>query len=215
MNFSTELWESIAAVRQEIDRLPFLRRLEDGTLAGDCFTYYLAQDAHYLASYGRVLATAAGQADSADELLFWAGSAATVVGVERQLHAAHVPDFAAVEASPTCTAYTSYLFSLTAADCYPALVAGLLPCLWIYEDVGHRLMERVGDLTGHPYADWIGSYANPNFTAATEQARAILDRVAADASDGDRKRMRLAFTTASRYEWLFWDAAWRRQTWPV
>ncbi len=215
MTFSTELWESIATIRAEIERLPFLQALEDGTLPEDLFNYYMAQDAHYLGSYGRVLAFAAAQADRPDELLFWSSRVANIVSVERELHAAHVSDFAATRPSPSCTAYTSYLFSLTAAGCYPALVAGVLPCFWIYDDVGGRLKDRIGDLDGHPYADWIGTYGDPAFTSATEQARSIFDRAAADAGENARERMRQAFTTASHYEWMFWDAAWRREDWPV
>ena len=74
----------------------------------------MALDAHYLADYGRVLAAAASQTTDADALLFWTRSAHTTVIVERELHAAHVADFAAILKSPTCTAYTSYLFSLAA-----------------------------------------------------------------------------------------------------
>lgn len=215
MTFSDDLWESAADVREAIDRLPFLLRLQDCSLPRHLFNYYMAQDAHYLASYGRVLASAAAQAEQPDELLFWTESATTAVSVERQLHAAHVANFSAITASPTCTAYTSYLSSLTASGCYPALVAGLLPCFWIYEDVGRRLKERVGDLVGHPYADWIGTYGDPEFAAATLRARGRVDRAAAEASAADRERMRRAFATAARYEWMFWDAAWRSETWPV
>jgi len=39
----------------------------------------------------------------------------------------------------------------------------------------------VGDLTGHPYADWISTYGDPAFAASTEQAKQILDRTAAQA----------------------------------
>ncbi len=215
MTFTDDLWESTVGVREAIDRLPFLGGLQDGSLPRHLFSYYMAQDAHYLASYWRVLASAAGQAELPDELLFWAGSAATAVNVERQLHAAHVADFAALPASPTCTAYTSFLFSLVASGCYPALVAGLLPCFWIYEDVGRRLKERIGDLTGHPFADWIATYGDPEFAAATLRARRIVDRAAADAGTTDRARMRRAFGTAARYEWMFWDAAWRLEDWPI
>lgn len=215
MTFTDELWQAAAPVLEAIDKLPFLIALEDGSLPRDHFDYYMAQDSHYLASYGRVLASAAGQADKPDDLLFWAGSATTAVSVERQLHAAHVADFTAVEASPTCTAYTSYLLSLVTSGCYPALVAGLLPCFWIYEDVGRRLKDRIGDLVGHPYADWIDTYGDPGFAAATGQARAIVDRAAEQAGRADRQRMRRTFATAARYEWMFWAAAWRRETWPV
>jgi len=215
VTFSTEAWQSIRTVRGAIDRLPFLRALADGSLPTEVFNYYLTQDAHYLASYGRVLAGAAAQTDQPDELVFWAQSAVNTVTVERQLHAAHVFDFSVVEPSPTCTAYTSYLFSLTSGGSYPALIAGILPCFWIYEDVGRRLKERVGDLAAHPYADWVGTYGDPDFARATERARAIVDQVAQKASAADRERMRAAFATASRYEWMFWDTAWRRETWPV
>jgi thiaminase (transcriptional activator TenA) len=215
MPFTQDAWEAIAPIRKAIDELPLLTGMEDGTLPRDTFVQYMAQDAHYLADYGRVLGAAASQTTDAVELLFWARSACTVVTVERELHAAHVADFATIPRSPTCTAYTSYLFSLAAGGCYPALAAGVLPCFWIYEDVGSRLKERMGDLTGHPYADWIGTYGDPEFAAATEQARQIVDRLAAQAHRGTAERMHQAFATASRYEWMFWDAAWHQEAWPV
>ena len=215
MSFAQDAWEAIAPIRKAIDELPLLTGIQDGTLPADLFIYYMAQDAHYLAEYGRVLAAAASQTTDADELLFWARSANTTVVVERELHAAHVADFAAIPKSPTCTAYTSYLFSLAAAGRYPALAAGILPCFWIYEDVGRRLKDRVGDLTGHPYADWISTYGDPAFAASTEQAKQILDRLATQTDPGTVERMHEAFATASRYEWMFWDAAWRQETWPV
>jgi thiaminase/transcriptional activator TenA len=215
MSFSQDAWEAIAPIREAIGELPLLTGMEDGTLPRDSFVYYMAQDAHYLADYGRVLAAAASQTTDAAELLFWARSAYTVVTVERELHAVHVADFAAIPKSPTCTAYTSYLFSLAAAGRYPALTAGILPCFWIYEDVGCRLKARVGDLTGHPYADWISTYGDPEFAAATEQAKQIVDDIAAQADPGTVERMHQTFATASRYEWMFWDAAWRQEAWPL
>jgi len=215
MSFSQDAWEAVAPIRKAIDELPFLTGMEDGTLPRDSFVYYMAQDALYLSDYGRVLAAAASQSADAAELLFWARSACTVVTVERELHAAHVADFAAIPRSPTCMAYTSYLFSLAAAGCYPALAAGILPCFWVYEDVGNRLKNRLGDLTGHPYADWISTYGDPEFAAATEQAKQLVDRLAAQADPDTVGRMHQGFATASRYEWMFWDAAWRHEAWPL
>ena len=215
MTFSDEVWEATAVLRKAIDDLPFLSGLADGTLPRETFTYYLAQDALYLGSYSRVLAAAAAQADTTEDLVFWSGSARNAVAVERTLHERHVADIGAWQSSPTCTAYTSYLLSLAAAGCYPALVAGLLPCFWVYDDVGRRLQHQVGDLSRHPYGDWVGTYGDPAFTASTVAARTILDRVADQAGEPTRARMREAFTMATRYEWMFWDAAWRRESWPV
>jgi len=82
----------------------------------------MAQDAHYLADYARVLAAAASQTLDTDELLFWARSVMTAVGVERELHAAHETDISTGTKSPTCMAYTSCLFLLPAASSYVVLV---------------------------------------------------------------------------------------------
>ncbi|PRY63712.1 thiaminase /4-amino-5-aminomethyl-2-methylpyrimidine deaminase [Knoellia remsis] len=218
MTFSDDAWAAIAPIREAIDRLPLLVELEAGTLDRAVFDEYLAQDAHYLASYGRALALAASQSVDPDHLVFWAESARGAVIVERELHAAHVADFGATSPSPTCTAYTSYLLTLGTRGCYPELIAGILPCFWIYDDVGRRLKESVtarGDLADHPFGDWIGTYGDPEFAASTARAREIVDEAAAGSSPDVVARMHDAFATAARYEWMFWDAPMRLETWPV
>ncbi|MFH5822916.1 TenA family protein [Georgenia sp. AZ-5] len=213
--FSDTAWERTAPIREAIDRLPFLLGLEEGTLPRETFAYYMAQDAHYLADYGRVLSACASQAVDVAELLFWSSSASNTVLVERELHAAHVADLTGTEKSPTCTAYTSYLLSLTAGGRYPEVAAAVLPCFWIYEDVGTRLKGRVQDLATHPYGDWIGTYGDPAFAESTRTARQIVDRLANHAGPTVRGRMYTAFRRAAQYEWMFWDAAWRQEAWPV
>jgi thiaminase (transcriptional activator TenA) len=209
MSFANEAWTATADIRKAIDELPFLTELFDGSLSGERFTYYLAQDAHYLADYARALASTAAKAPTADEVAFFAKAAHESIVVERQLHETHVEHIEQWRPSPTCRAYTSYLLSL---DDYAVQVAAVLPCFWIYQDVGARLHAEAGDLTKHPYGDWIGTYGDPAFAEATEQARAIADRAATpDVLD----RMHEAFATASRYEWMFWDAAYRLEDWPV
>jgi len=38
---------------------------------------------------------------------------------------------------------------------------------------------------------------------------------AAAATEGERARMLDAFKRSSQYEWMFWDSAYRLETWPV
>lgn len=214
MNFTDELWEEISGIREAIDRLDFVRGLGDGTLPKEKFDYYMAQDAAYLASYARVLAGLAVQTDVPDEGVFWAKCAANAILVERELHASHVV-VEGVEVSPTCRAYSDFLLASLSGGEYGVAAAAVLPCFWIYVAVGESLLGAVDDLDGHPYGDWIGMYADPAFAEETLQARAIIDRVAEGASEATRARMREAFVRASTYEWMFWDAAWRMETWPI
>lgn len=212
--FSDEAWRRVATTRAAIDRLPFLVELRDGTLPRETFEEYLAQDAHYLVRYASTLSSAAARADDPEDVTFWATSATTAVQVERSLHAAHVADLDAVEASPTCLAYTSWLLSLAAVGSYAELVAGVLPCFWVYQDVGARLLEGV-DTASHPYGDWIATYGAPEFLTSTRAAVAIVDRVASTADAATVARMHAAFARGVQYEWMFWDAAHRHETWPV
>lgn len=214
--FSSQLWQRIEPIRAAIDALPFLAGIEDGSLTRDRFGYYMGQDGRYLFSYGKALAAAAAQADTSEDVLFWATAAQTTFVVERELHAAHVAELDGVEASPTCLGYTTYLQALAGDGSYPVLAAGILPCFWIYQDVGEGLLRRLGDrLMGHPYEDWIRAYADPEFAQATAGAIAIVDRLAAQVGEDGRDRMGQAFVTASRYEWMFWDAAYRMERWPI
>lgn len=214
--FSAQAWARTETIRASIDALPLLVGLEDGTLERERFSYYMGQDARYLFSYGKALAAAASQADNADDVMFWAKAAHNTFVVERQLHAAHVQELDTTVASPTCLGYTTYLQSLAGNGSYPVLAAAILPCFWIYQDVGERLLQRVGDnLDGHPYRDWISAYADPEFAQATAAATAIVDRLAGQAQDDTAARMMDAFVTASRYEWMFWDAGYRMEGWPI
>lgn len=215
MTFTDELWASISELRARIDRLPFLLALEDGTLPRDRFDHYLAQDARYLVEYARVMAHAAARSPTSTELVFWAERAANAVQVERELHQRHLQHLDDVAMSPTCLAYTSYLLAGCATWSYPVLIAAVLPCFWIYDDVGVRLKRRLDDLTVHPYGDWIATYGDAAFTRATDQVRKLVDAAAEDAGRQDLEQMRAAFTAAATYEYLFWDAAWQKETWAV
>ena len=218
MSFTAGAWAAVADVRAAIDSLPFVKELGAGTLSRSRFEYYLTQDALYLAEYARALAAAAVKAPRAEELAFFASSAHTAVVVERELHAKYVADLTgdgAVRPSPTCAAYTSHLLSVAQTQGYAELVGAVLPCFWIYVDVGTRLHAGAGDLAGHPYADWITTYADEAFAASTEKIRGIADRAAAESDPSTVARMRAAFVTSSRYEWMFWDAAYRLEGWPI
>jgi thiaminase len=214
MAFTEHAWTGAGDVLEAIQRHPFIAALADGTLSGERFGYYMTQDALYLADYARMLALAASQADDADEVQFWSSSAANVVTVERELHARSVTGLSAAEKSPTCTAYTAFLAELGSLGSYPALVTGLVPCFWIYEYVGAWILDTAGDLARHPYAAWIKTYSDPAFAASSRRAREIMDRAVA-VSPGAAPRAHQAFLTCSRYEWMFWDAAWRMEVWPV
>lgn len=198
-------WHDIAAVRDEIDGLAFVRALGDGSLAADAFTRYLAQDAVYLQAHSRVLARASSLAPTRDEQAFWAHGAQNAVAAELELHTEWLGNRTDVDPTPVTAGYLAHLAS---SGEYAVMIAALLPCYWLYQDVGARLHGL--SHAGHPYASWLDTYADETFAAATRTAIDIVTRRASEADDGLRERMRRAFVASAEHEREFFAEPLRR-----
>ncbi|MFB9308583.1 bifunctional hydroxymethylpyrimidine kinase/phosphomethylpyrimidine kinase [Agromyces hippuratus] len=209
-----EWWADIAQVRREIDELPFIRGLADGSLAREPFLGYLTQDAHYLRDYARVLAEASRLAPDAAGQAFWANSAHGSIIGELELHTGWLgPEAGTAASAPpdaTTTAYLDHLLATAQRGDHAVLIAALLPCFWIYTDLGERLAAgEFGEAAldpAHPYASWLATYADPGFAVATREAIGFVTRAAAGASPEHRERMHRAFVASSRHELAFFAA---------
>ena len=220
MTFSQDAWQRIAPLYAAIVELPFNQELAAGTLARERFTFYMLQDAHYLSHFAKALAVTAARAPDADALIQFAGSAREAVVVERALHEGFFRDFgitaeqaAATEPSPTCSHYTHYLVALAHNAPYEVSVAALLPCFWIYWEVGKHLHEIARP--DNPYQAWIDTYADEGFADGVRKVIALSDRIADKAPLTIRDQMQHVFRRAARLEWMFWDSAYRCEVWPV
>lgn len=199
----TEWWEHIRAIRDGIDELPFVTGLGDGTLDRDAFLWYLAQDALYLRDYSRVLAEASRLAPTTEEQAFWAGAAQGAIAAELQLHESWLTSEAIEDARPsdTTTAYLNHLLACAARGDYPVLIAAVLPCFWLYQDVGTRLHPL--SHPRHPYRSWLDTYADDAFEASTRRALDIVTQVAATVDETKRAEMRETFRTSAAHEHAF------------
>jgi thiaminase (transcriptional activator TenA) len=115
--------------------------------------------------------------------------------------------------APTNLAYTSYLLAVAYAGSFPEALAALLPCYWIYWEVGKQLLER-----GSPdalYRRWIATYGGEEYAAIVQAVLALTDRVGEDLSTSERDSMLGNFQTTARYEWMFWDMGHRQEQWPI
>ncbi len=167
-------------------RTAFLRRLADGTLHRDIFRHYLGQDWLYLRDYATALAQLAVQAPDGSATSFFALAAHGANEEAERLHATHVADPDRVVKSPVCQAYTDFLLATGLRAGYAVQAAAVLPCFWIYTDVGQRLWEQAGQHPpDHPYADWLAAYGDPVFAEQTDRARALVDQAAAAATPDD------------------------------
>lgn len=218
--FTGELWQAAAPIEARILAHPFLLGLTDGSLPEPVFRTYVIQDSHYLKGFARALAFAAGRTTDEQETVFLATAAAETITVEHELHAGFISDFglnpddvAAAPHAPTTTAYVDFLLARTAAGSAGEGIAAVLACFWIYREVGRSLISE-----GSPdprYQRWIDTYASEEFSAQVDQLLDLVDARAARSTAAERERFREIWLLGCRYEWQFWDAAWREERWPV
>jgi thiaminase (transcriptional activator TenA) len=218
--FTNELWRSITSIYNEILAHPFLRSLTDGTLTEERFRFYVLQDAVYLRDYARALSLAGARSPEENALVMFNEHSAGAITVERSLHEGFLKDLGVAQEeadrtapTPTTLAYTSYLLKTAFLSDYPEVLGAVLPCYWIYWEVGKALLEH-----GSPnlmYQKWIDTYGGEEFGALVEAVLDLTDRVCEDLNSSQEARVREAFIITSRYEWMFWDAAWRMEGWPV
>lgn len=218
-SWTETLWADVVPTYRAILRHPFVTGLTDGTLPADRFAYYLAQDAHYLRDYARALAVVGAKAPTHAAAGMFARHAAETVDVELALHATLLPQLGLdpaeldqIPVSPTTLSYTSYLLATVYGGSFAEGLAAVLPCYWIYARVGEELVGQ-----GSPdarYQRWVDTYAGDEFAATVAEVLALADIVGPDLSGSDDRAARSHFAMTSRYEWMFWDAAWRVEQWP-
>jgi thiaminase/transcriptional activator TenA len=218
--FTGELWQGVADVYRAILAHPFLAGLTDGTLPHDAFAFYVVQDALYLQRYAAALALVASRAPEPAGTEMFARHAAEVIAVERELHGSLLAglgiDPAAIDAAepaPANLAYTSYLLAAVGGGSYAEGVGAVLPCYWIYWEVGKELMSR-----GSPdprYRRWIEMYGSEEFGDTVRDVLAVADGLGPGLAPAERAAVHRHFRTTSRYEWMFWDMGYRKEDWPV
>lgn len=214
------LWADVESIYAAILDHPFITGLTDGSLPRAAFRHYIVQDAHYLRGYARALAACAAKAPDENATVMFAEHAAGAIAAERGLHAALMTELggsaaqaAAEPVGPTTRAYISYLMATVLGGSYAEALGAVLPCYWIYARVGDELLARSSP--DPLYARWIAMYGGEAFQAVVDDVLAETDRVGATLSATELSRVREHFTTTSRYEWMFWNAGWDREAWPV
>jgi thiaminase (transcriptional activator TenA) len=210
MKFTETLWQEIATVYQATIAHPFNQELMQGTLEKDKFQFYLQQDSLYLVDFARSLALVGARSTHSDRVVRFLQFAEGAIIAERELHESYFQEYGitpTAEKAPGCFTYTNFLLATAALGRYEEAIAALLPCFWIYQEVGISIAQDAAP--NNPYQKWIDTYSGEEFAAVVESAIAMTDEVATAITDESRQLMQAAFITSSRLEWLFWDSAYR------
>ena len=214
------LWAEIEPVYDAILDHPFIKGLASGELSVDSFVQFISQDTHYLQDYVRTLLTLAAKAPDFAATKMLTTHAAAAAAAETGLHAELMTDLGrdpaellAFDARPTTRAYASFMLATVFTGSFADGLTAIIPCFWIYAEVGQHLKQA-----GSPnpvYQRWIDSYGSDDYLREVLLALELTDQVGLGLAPAAEATARQHFRTAARYEWMFWDAAYRQETWPV
>jgi len=215
------LRQKVAGIWEAQHQHPFVRGIGDGTLGLERFQFWLRQDYVFLIEYARLLALAAARSPDLETMTRFATLLKETVETEMNLHRACAAEFGISHdqlerepTAPTTRGYTDFLLRVAATGDFAELVAALLPCMWAFSEIGRRLAMQPAP-SEKRYARWIAMYSSREFAELAEWCRDLLDSLAAGLPERDLQKLEAAFFTSSRYEWQFWEMAWKMERWQV
>jgi len=215
MKWSDTAWQQALPIYNTITAMPFITELANGSLDVEKFKYYLQQDAHYLEYFARALAIIAAKVPDVNTMLDFIRFAEGAIIVERALHDSYFKEYEVGEraaVSPTCHHYIHYLQSTAYSNDVAIAIAAVLPCFWIYKEVGDYILQHQTK-DANPYQGWIDTYAGEEFGLLVTKAINLCDAIAENSTPAQQQKMTEAFVTASRLEYAFWDSAYLLENW--
>jgi len=201
---------------------PFVKGLGDGTLPLDKFRYYMIQDSLYIVEYARAMAWVAPLLPNVKNILAMLDAAKQSFQIEAMLKEQYFKQFGITmegalktELAPTCKAYVDHLFRFTRSGTLAEGMAAILPCGWVYIEIGKKFTSGKEITDDHPYKDWLATYAVPEFRDMVNWWFEILDDAVKGYPETELNHIQDIFTKSCLYEWMFWDIGWNKQTWKL
>lgn len=218
--FSTILHEAADPIWTKILTHPFIQEMRAGTLPLDKFQYYLMQDYYYLMNFVRCLGLlVAKDVEHIREFSLALHNSITIEvnELERLGYTLGLTSemLRTVNPAPTNLTYTRHLFYIAYTGTTGELMAGLLPCIWTYQEIGETLGESEAVRQHTIYSTWCNTYISPAYRQLVSWYKQIVDHHAKTAGSRVREAMQRHFMLSSRYEYLFWEMAYNKEKWLI
>lgn len=193
---------------------PFNIGLHRGTLPRSTFRNFLEQDRLYLKDYSNALKRIAIRLNNKQhQKLFHQLSEDTfkthITLYPKYLPKSYPPSFFHCAQLPTTkilavSNYTDYLLNVAKSAPIEIAVASLVPCFYLYSEVGLKLRSTVRP--NNPYKNWLESYSDASNLLSTQLAMNTLQELAFESSSIEQKNMISAFVKSTEFELAIWDS---------
>ncbi|MCT1901370.1 thiaminase II [Oceanobacillus sojae] len=222
MKFSERIRKTADPVWEKSHQHPFVQGIGNGTLDIEAFKFYMCQDYKYLIEYSKVIAMGTVLAKDLDTMSGFAKSLDETLNFEMNLHRQYAErlgisrkELEATVPGPVTLAYSSNMLAEAQKGSLASLIAAILPCAWSYYEIGLELAKKPGALEHEQYGEWVKMYSSDEFGSIGKWLVEKLDELAEGCTETELNDLEAIFLNTSRYEYMFWDMAYKREGWPV
>lgn len=193
--WSDVAFPSVSNTMNKINEYSFIQDMISGTLEQKSFVRYLQQDKLYLREYTRDLFELADMMPDKKEGDFFRETAKEGMESENAMQTMLTKEFNITECETPVSAtvrYTTFLREHTDTRDIPIVLAAVLPCYWVYNEVGKYIIGHEIDAS-NPYKEWISTYGSPEFDQAVQYVVGLIDKEAETCSQEKQALMRRIF----------------------
>lgn len=221
MSFTEQLRKENDDLFKAIFNHPFVRGIAGGKLDKEQLIHYVKQDYEYLNAFIRIYGIAISKCSRREDMAMFQEQIGFILHSEVHPHQNFCREAGVTYEelqgdllAPSAHHYIRHMLTVAHEGSLGEIVAALLPCPWTYIEIGQRLVEELQPQENHAFREWIEFYGKLS-GGSTERLCELADRLAEQASAGERARMAEHFRHSCQLEYMFWDMAWRLETWPV
>ncbi|EOL45869.1 thiaminase II [Enterococcus caccae] len=218
MIFTEEVRKSAERIWRKSKEHAFISELKAGTLPPEIFRFYLIQDRYYLEQFSKIHLKAADIAVEKELKTIFLTAVESLEAAEISVRNTFFKELEVTDEqisqtpiAPTAYHYTSHMYREVESKSLARIVAALLPCYWLYQEIGDELIK-----SGSPnplYQRWIETYNSDGYRESVLTQKRLTDYLAEQVSKEERVLMKQAFIISSYEELSFWEMAYTKQQW--
>ncbi len=210
-NEARPLWDKIV-------NHPFVVELYKGTLPIEKFKFYTIQDYNYLIGMMRTFSLIAAKSEpevAAKALeLAYADATVEMENYKRLLDKLGLSfeEVVRTTPAPTNTAYMNFLIATASLGSPLEGLVATLPCFWSYQYIAEVHKDLLEYNPNPLYREWASVYLSYEYKHIVEELKRLVDRLY---EESKYEKLKALFITGSKYEYLFWDMAYKMEKWPI
>lgn len=219
MSISARLRKDADDIWKRIFEHPFVTELYKGTLPIEKFRFYTLQDYNYLISAIRNFSIIASKSDTVESMrevveILHLESVSEFRGYEKSLKELGytLADAVNVQPIPMNVSYVNFLLATSSLKSYAEAITSVLPCFWTYAEIAEYHKDKLQKNGNRIYTEWASVYFSEDYLKLVRKIRNLVDNAGTGFS---YEKLKEIFITASRYEYMYWDAIYSMQTWSI